>query len=751
MMHTLLYSEMNQAVPGGVSMSPGHEGGYGECQVPSPSQWSDPCYSPPSFHSPQHLPGELEKVKEEPFSPSPPSNCGTLPPSPPAPHRASPYARPQPNLKKEGFEASLSLSELLAENQVLANVHPQAALYAPYPDHPLLRGRLEDNTFQKKMAALPYKSPSPSSMNDGLGFLDMLVDVKQEEEEEVSVGSSCGSPAVPANNHATSAAVASAAAAAAACQRDILETVEQLALEHARRDVQRVSDSLNIPRDPALWSVDDVRAWLNLQATQLHLPPLMLNFWNLGGPALLKLTEAQFRQLAPVGGELLYAQLEIWRGALRAAPKLPQYQYRYRLYPDPIIIHQQQQCHQQVPQTTQLENSGQIGSPGQQLGSHNQQLGSPGQQLGSHNQQLGSPGQQLGSPNQQLGSHNHQLGSPGQQLGSPGQQLGSPGQQLGSPSQQLGSPGQQLGSPGQQLGSPGQQLGSPGQQLGSPNQQLGSHNQQLGSPGQQLGSPGQQLGSPGQQLGSPGQQLGSPGQQLGSPGQQLGSPGQQLGSPGQQLGPSGQQLCSPNQSSPSMSLTTNLGQVPTPVVQVTQHLQAGGTGSCQPQTGTPSPQPSQQQASGGVYLEEQCLEMTTLLQQQASSPKAAHTTRVPAHSPQDDAYDSDEEVEDEVCGGSSGSGGRGGTHIHLWQFLKELLQQPQLYGSCIRWLDRQKGVFKIEDSVRVARLWGKRKNRPAMNYDKLSRSIRQYYKKGIMKKTERSQRLVYQFCHPYCL
>ncbi|KYM97139.1 DNA-binding protein D-ETS-4 [Cyphomyrmex costatus] len=116
--------------------------------------------------------------------------------------------------------------------------------------------------------------------------------------------------------------------------------------------------------------------------------------------------------------------------------------------------------------------------------------------------------------------------------------------------------------------------------------------------------------------------------------------------------------------------------------------------------------------------------------------------------------------EDEDCasaqsgGNDSNSGGKmrnGGSHIHLWQFLKELLQSPGVHGSCIRWLDRNKGVFKIEDSVRVARLWGKRKNRPAMNYDKLSRSIRQYYKKGIMKKTERSQRLVYQFCHPYCL
>ncbi|KAG5881449.1 hypothetical protein JTB14_037667 [Gonioctena quinquepunctata] len=79
---------------------------------------------------------------------------------------------------------------------------------------------------------------------------------------------------------------------------------------------------------------------------------------------------------------------------------------------------------------------------------------------------------------------------------------------------------------------------------------------------------------------------------------------------------------------------------------------------------------------------------------------------------------------------------RSGSHIHLWQFLKELLASPQTHGSCIRWLDRTKGIFKIEDSVKVARLWGKRKNRPAMNYDKLSRSIRQYYKKGIMKKTE---------------
>uniref|UniRef100_F6QIY7 ETS domain-containing protein n=1 Tax=Ciona intestinalis TaxID=7719 RepID=F6QIY7_CIOIN len=63
--------------------------------------------------------------------------------------------------------------------------------------------------------------------------------------------------------------------------------------------------------------------------------------------------------------------------------------------------------------------------------------------------------------------------------------------------------------------------------------------------------------------------------------------------------------------------------------------------------------------------------------------------------------------------------------IHLWQFLKELLLQPQSFSRYIRWIDKQRGIFKIEDSVEVARLWGVRKNRPAMNYDKLSRSIRQ--------------------------
>lgn len=42
--------------------------------------------------------------------------------------------------------------------------------------------------------------------------------------------------------------------------------------------------------------------------------------------------------------------------------------------------------------------------------------------------------------------------------------------------------------------------------------------------------------------------------------------------------------------------------------------------------------------------------------------------------------------------------------------------------------------FKSFHLVQVARRWGLQKNRPAMNYDKLSRSLRYYYEKGIMQK-----------------
>ncbi|KAI6235990.1 Sterile alpha motif pointed and Ets domain containing protein, protein [Aphelenchoides besseyi] len=87
--------------------------------------------------------------------------------------------------------------------------------------------------------------------------------------------------------------------------------------------------------------------------------------------------------------------------------------------------------------------------------------------------------------------------------------------------------------------------------------------------------------------------------------------------------------------------------------------------------------------------------------------------------------------------------------IHLWHFIRELLDKPNEYQTCVRWVDRKEGTFKIESSHHLARFWGLRKNRSQMNYDKLSRSLRQYYKKGIIQKPEKKQRLVYKFLPPY--
>ncbi|KAM9820879.1 ETS translocation variant 5-like [Neosynchiropus ocellatus] len=87
--------------------------------------------------------------------------------------------------------------------------------------------------------------------------------------------------------------------------------------------------------------------------------------------------------------------------------------------------------------------------------------------------------------------------------------------------------------------------------------------------------------------------------------------------------------------------------------------------------------------------------------------------------------------------------------LQLWQFLLTLLDNPA-HSHHIIWTGRNM-EFKLIDPEEVARLWGIQKNRPAMNYDKLSRSLRYYYEKGIMQKVA-GERYVYKFvCSPEAL
>lgn len=70
---------------------------------------------------------------------------------------------------------------------------------------------------------------------------------------------------------------------------------------------------------------------------------------------------------------------------------------------------------------------------------------------------------------------------------------------------------------------------------------------------------------------------------------------------------------------------------------------------------------------------------------------------------------------------SAGNNGQ----IQLWQFLLELLTDKDS-RDVIHWVGDD-GEFKLSNPEKVAQLWGSRKNKPTMNYEKLSRALRYYY------------------------
>lgn len=80
--------------------------------------------------------------------------------------------------------------------------------------------------------------------------------------------------------------------------------------------------------------------------------------------------------------------------------------------------------------------------------------------------------------------------------------------------------------------------------------------------------------------------------------------------------------------------------------------------------------------------------------------------------------------------------------IQLWQFLLELLTDREHRGA-IQWLGTE-GEFKLNQPEAVAQLWGARKNKPSMNYEKLSRALRYYYDGDMISKVH-GKRFVYKF------
>ncbi|KAL2090530.1 hypothetical protein ACEWY4_012793 [Coilia grayii] len=81
---------------------------------------------------------------------------------------------------------------------------------------------------------------------------------------------------------------------------------------------------------------------------------------------------------------------------------------------------------------------------------------------------------------------------------------------------------------------------------------------------------------------------------------------------------------------------------------------------------------------------------------------------------------------------------------HLWEFIRDILINPERNQGLMKWEDRRDGVFKFLKSEAVAQLWGQKKKNSSMTYEKLSRAMRYYYKREILERVD-GRRLVYKF------
>ncbi|XP_064470763.1 GA-binding protein alpha chain-like [Ornithodoros turicata] len=92
--------------------------------------------------------------------------------------------------------------------------------------------------------------------------------------------------------------------------------------------------------------------------------------------------------------------------------------------------------------------------------------------------------------------------------------------------------------------------------------------------------------------------------------------------------------------------------------------------------------------------------------------------------------------------GSPGNRTGNNGQIQLWQFLLEMLTEKDS-REYIQWVGDE-GEFKLNNPEMVAQLWGLRKNKPTMNYEKLSRALRYYYDGDMIAKVH-GKRFVYKF------
>merc|ERR1712038_765573 len=85
-----------------------------------------------------------------------------------------------------------------------------------------------------------------------------------------------------------------------------------------------------------------------------------------------------------------------------------------------------------------------------------------------------------------------------------------------------------------------------------------------------------------------------------------------------------------------------------------------------------------------------------------------------------------------------------GSTLKISQWIVKLLRDPETNPSVIRWEDEPEGKFRVINSNAFAQLWAVEKKNPAMNYEKLSRAMRYYYRNKEIEMVK-GERLTYKF------
>ena len=71
--------------------------------------------------------------------------------------------------------------------------------------------------------------------------------------------------------------------------------------------------------------------------------------------------------------------------------------------------------------------------------------------------------------------------------------------------------------------------------------------------------------------------------------------------------------------------------------------------------------------------------------------------------------------------------------MQLWYFILDLLSGERDDSPCVAW-ETSDGEFCVVDPDRLATAWGRQKRRANMTFDKLTRALRYYYERGILRK-----------------